>query len=95
MTLATAATLLPRLIGSHGRRQVAIFKREGWERLDRARRRTIRGYPMWLVAGVATVLLVLPWVMALAHARHHNLDAAAVGILATVSIPCLGCGLRG
>jgi hypothetical protein len=42
---------------------------------------------MWLVAAVAVALLVLPWVIALALAPHHHLDAAAVGILAAVSIP--------
>jgi hypothetical protein len=42
---------------------------------------------MWLVAAVAVALLVLPWVIAVALARHHHLDATAVGILAAVSIP--------
>ena len=42
---------------------------------------------MWLVAAVAVVLLVLPWVIALAVAHHHHLDATAVAILAAVSIP--------
>jgi hypothetical protein len=42
---------------------------------------------MWLVAAVAVALLVLPWVIALALAAHHHLDATAVGILAAVSIP--------
>ena len=42
---------------------------------------------MWLVGVVAVALLVLPWVIALALARHHHLDATAVGILAAVSIP--------
>ena len=42
---------------------------------------------MWLVAAVAVTLLVLPWVIALAVAHHHHLDASAVTILAAVSIP--------
>jgi NACHT domain len=45
---------------------------------------------MWLVAAVAVALLVLPWMIALALARHHHLDATAVGILAAVSIPLSG-----
>ena len=42
---------------------------------------------MWLVAAVAVALLVPPWAIALARARHHHLDATAVTILAAVSIP--------
>ena len=45
---------------------------------------------MWLVAAVAVALLALPWVIALALAHHHHLDATAVGILAAVSIPLSG-----
>jgi hypothetical protein len=42
---------------------------------------------MWLVATVALALLILPWVIALALAPPHHLDATAVGILAAVTIP--------
>ena len=42
---------------------------------------------MWLVAAVAVALLVLPWVITLALAPHHHLDATAVAALAAVSIP--------
>ena len=45
---------------------------------------------MGLVATVAVALLVLPWVIALALARRHHLDATAVGILAAVSVPLSG-----
>jgi len=45
---------------------------------------------MSLVTAVTVVLLVLPWVVALALARHHHLDATAVGILAALSIPLAG-----
>ena len=45
---------------------------------------------MWLVAAAAVALLVLPWLIALALAPHHHLDATAVGILAAVSIPLSG-----
>ena len=45
---------------------------------------------MGLVAAVAVALLVLPWVIALALAHHHHLDATAAGILAAVSIPLSG-----
>jgi Tetratricopeptide repeat len=36
---------------------------------------------------IAVVLLVLPWVIALALERRHHLDAAAVAVLVPVSIP--------
>jgi NACHT domain len=62
----------------------------GRKRPDRRRRRAIRDYPMWLAATVAVALLALPWVVALALAPHHHLDATAVGILAAVSIPLSG-----
>jgi len=60
---------------------VSRAKRPGRQRL------AIHGYPMWLVAAIAVALLVLPWMIALALVRHHHLDATAVAILASVSIP--------
>ena len=45
---------------------------------------------MWLVAVMAAALLVLPWVIALALAPRHHLDATAVTILAAMSIPLSG-----
>jgi hypothetical protein len=61
------------------------------KRPDRRRQLiAIRGYPLWLVAVTAVVLLVLPWVIALALVGHHHLDFGAVSILAAVSIPLSG-----
>ncbi len=53
----------------------------------RRRRPAVQNYPMWLVAVITVVLLVLPWVIALALV---TLDATVVGILAAVSIPLAG-----
>ena len=39
---------------------------------------------------MAVGLLALPWVIALALAPHHHLDAALAGILAAVGIPLSG-----
>ena len=39
---------------------------------------------------IAAALLVLPWVLAWALAPHHHLDATAVTILVSVSIPLAG-----
>ncbi len=57
-------------------------KRQDWRR-----RLVVRDYTMWLAAMVAVALLALPWVITLAQAPHHHLDATTVGILAAVSIP--------
>ena len=54
---------------------------------DRRRRLAIHGYPKWLVAAATLALLSLPWLIGLGLAPNHHLDATAVTILATASIP--------
>ena len=70
----------------------------GAKRADRRRWLAAALHPTWPVRTVALVLLLLPWVWALALVlRHVHLDSGAVGILFTVSLglPALVLGWAG
>ena len=95
MTIATSVTLLSLLpVATDGASWQSASVRGG---KDTDRRRWLGAVvrPAPLNLAIATVLLLLPWVVALLHSRH--LDNGAVGLGATFSLglPALWLGLAG